>query len=108
MADPQILYVVSAVVAMALVAWVIVVNAKAPPLPYARKNVETVSTAPAAPTPAPAAASTPPAATSEIAGAPKKEQPSASEEPEGSDRKSKLDAHLEIQDEQGGGKPGEG
>lgn len=69
MADPHVLYIVSAVVVLALVAWVIAVIAKAPPLPHGRQ---------------------PPA------------------EPSG-ERTSKLDAHLEIQDEKPGhDKPGDG
>jgi hypothetical protein len=95
MADPQILYVVSAVVVLALVAWVIVVIARAPPLPYARKNPETVlgATTPARP------ASAPPAAPPDPPDPPKAPPPEPPSEGEASGRTSKLDAHLEIQDE---------
>jgi hypothetical protein len=86
MADPQVLYIVSAVVVLALVAWVIVVTARAPALPYARKNAETVSAGPPAPAPSPAAS---PASEA----SPKEDAADVSE------RKSRLDAHLEIQDE---------
>jgi hypothetical protein len=103
MADPQVLYIVSAVVVLALVAWVIAVVARAPALPYARKNPETMSRESAAP-----AAAAPVAAPSpKEAEAPKPEAPPA----ESQERVSRLDAHLEIQDakaSEGDGKPGEG
>lgn len=93
MADPQLLYVVSSVVLLALVAWVIAVLARAPALPYARKNVETLAASP------PVGAASPPDASVPVA-------PPADGAAE---RKSNLDAHLEIHDEKAGdGKPGEG
>jgi hypothetical protein len=98
MADPHILYIVSSVVVLALVAWVIAVIAKAPPLPDARKSVETAARG--------AASGAPPQAhRAEVPAAKVEPQPA---EPTG-DRASKLDAHLEIQDEKPGeGKTGEG
>jgi hypothetical protein len=87
MADPHLLYVVSAVVALGLVAWVIVVLARAPDLPDVRvKHVEG-----SAPAPAPAA---------EARKEPRKEEPRPSEpQEEPASKKPSLDAHLEIQDE---------
>lgn len=82
MADPHLLYVVSAVVLLGLVAWVIVVVARAPDLPDVR--VQQVQTAP----PAPSAAEPRKGAS---------EAPRESVEP--ASQKRALDAHLEIQDE---------
>ncbi len=87
MADPHLLYIVTAVVVLGLVAWVIVVLARAPALPpVAAKREE----AAAPPSPAPA---------------PPPEEAKPAETPANS--KPKLDAHLEIQDEKvGEEKPG--
>jgi hypothetical protein len=93
MADPQLLYIVSSVVLLALVAWVIAVLARAPAWPYARKNAETLATSPASPAASPRDVSVPVAPPAE----------------DTSERKSQLDAHLEIHDEKAGdGKPGGG
>ncbi len=102
MADPQVLYVVSAVVVLALVAWVIAVVARAPALPRARKNPETV-----------AGESAPPAAALVATPSPKEGEAARpdAQAAEAQERVSRLDAHLEIQDAKAGdagGKPGEG
>jgi hypothetical protein len=83
MPDPQVLYVVTAVVVLALVAWVVVVLARAPALE------ETKGAAGETPAPTPQA----------------KSEPVEAEQAASADRPSKahLDAHMEIQDEKDGG-----
>jgi hypothetical protein len=88
MPDPHLLYIVSAVVVLALVAWVIVVLARAPVLPQAPARRESSGSPrpPASlPTSPPASPPVEPAASGE-ADKPEKSRPG-------------LDAHLEIQDE---------
>ena len=82
MADPHVLYIVSAVVVLGLVAWVIVVLARAPALPETpAKGAETPAK-----------------------GAAEAKEPAEPERKESAKPQSKprLDAHLEIQDEKAG------
>jgi hypothetical protein len=89
MPDPHLLYVVSAVVVMALVAWVIAVIARAPVLPDVRVQIAAIPVA--APPPPTSLASE----GSTDAAAPKPSEPQSSVKP-------RLSAHLEIQDEKDG------
>ncbi len=106
MADPHLLYIVSAVVVLGLVAWVIGVLARAPALPP-------VAPKPAGGVPAPAAPETAPAeakaeAETKAEESAKGEAGEKAEEP-AAPSKHKLDAHLEIHDvKPEGDKPGEG
>jgi hypothetical protein len=85
--DPHVLYVVSAVVVLALVAWVIVVVTRAPPLEGPPK-AETAAPKPPQGAEGPTRASEPDAARTS---------------------RHSLDAHMEIQDEKpGDDKKGEG
>jgi hypothetical protein len=84
MPDPHVLYVVTAVVVLGLVAWVIVVLARAPVLPQAPAKGADDEKAPA---PTPPAKSEP--------AEPERTEPAQPSKPH-------LDAHLEIQDEKDG------
>jgi flagellar biosynthesis/type III secretory pathway M-ring protein FliF/YscJ len=99
--DPHVLYVVSAVVVLALVAWVIVVVTRAPPL----------QGPPAQQPPTKEAEKAPPAAHPEKEGGETADKgPDKASEPAAPrPSRSRLDSHLEIQDEKPGGeKTGEG
>ncbi len=96
MADPHLLYIVTAVVVLALVAWVIVVLARAPVLPPAPPKGD--GTEPSASPPPRAVPEEPKPAASKA----EEPKPAAEAEPP----KSRLDAHLEIQDEKDGGDAG--
>jgi hypothetical protein len=106
MADPHVLYVVSAVVVLALVAWVIAVTATAPPLVDVRKAPAEPPPSPPPPEPRPEVRPEPEAKADAKAEPEAKSEPDtkakAAPEPEELPQRpsrSGLHDHLEIQDD---------
>jgi hypothetical protein len=91
MPDPRFLYIMSAVVLVALVAWVAVVLLRAPPSP------------PAAPSPG--GPGDPKHPTNPAAPSAKRAQSNPEARSELRNSRSRLDSHLEIQDEPAEGGP---